>query len=233
MAREIARSGQRCTLVVLAPEDKDRIDVALRPARRVPGHRLHTVVRTGDPRNEQALLRVAAHAARAIIVIPPASLKDDESVQWTLSTLLAMRRVAEEGFAGGSSSRRATPRPGKLLSLAGERGCAGEGQLELDIITSDEVVASILAASTRQDGLYFVLRHLLAFDGCEFYVEPVPESLAGRSFDEAHDGCGRPSWSECTRRPASCCCAPSHRASGGWSARIGSSCWHRAEASGA
>src|SRR5262245_34731190 len=62
VAREIARSGQRCTLVVLAPEDKDRIDAALRPARQVPGHRLRTVVRTGDPRNEQALLRVAAPA---------------------------------------------------------------------------------------------------------------------------------------------------------------------------
>ena len=186
VAREIARSGQRCTLVVLAPEDKDRIDVALRPARRVPGHRLHTVVRTGDPRNEQALLRVAAQSARSIIVIPPATLSDDESVQWTLSTLLAMRRVAEEGFAGQVIVEARHTEARELLALAGEPGLAGPGQLELDIIASDEVVASILAASTRQDGIYFVLRHLLAFDGCEFYLEPVSEELAGRSFDEAH-----------------------------------------------
>ncbi|WP_224369024.1 CASTOR/POLLUX-related putative ion channel [Hyalangium versicolor] len=186
VAREIARSGQRCTLVVLAPEDKDRIDAALRPARQVPRHRLRTVVRTGDPRNEQALLRVAAQNARAIIVMPPANLSDDDSVQWTLSTLLAMRRVAEEGFGGRVIVEARHTEARELLSLAGEPGVAGPGQLALDIVASDEVVASILAASTRQDGIYFVLRHLLAFDGCEFYVEPVPEALAGRTFDEAH-----------------------------------------------
>lgn len=186
VAREIARSGQRCTLVVLAPEDKDRIDAALRPARQVSGHRLRTVVRTGDPRNEQALLRVAAQAAKSIIVMPPASLSDEDSVQWTLSTLLAMRRVAEEGFGGRVIVEARHTEARELLSLAGEPGVAGEGRLALDIVASDEVVASILAASTRQDGLYFVLRHLLAFDGCEFYLEPVPEELAGRSFDEAH-----------------------------------------------
>jgi len=186
VAREIARSGQRCTLVILASEDKDRIDAALRPARQVPGHRLRTVVRTGDPRNEQALLRVAASSAQAVIVTPPATLSDEDSVQWTLSTLLAMRRVAETGFAGRVIVEARHTEARELLSLAGESGVAGEGQLALDIIASDEVVASILAASTRQDGTYFVLRHLLAFDGCEFYVEPAPEALVGRSFDELH-----------------------------------------------
>lgn len=186
VAREIARSGQRCTLVVLAPEDKDRIDAALRPARQVPGHRLRTVVRTGDPRNEQALLRVAAPSARSVIVTPPATLSDEDSVQWTLSTLLAMRRVAETGFEGRVIVETRHTEARELLSLAGEPGVAGEGQLALDIIASDEVVASILAASTRQDGIYFVLRHLLAFDGCEFYVEPLPESLVGQGFDEVH-----------------------------------------------
>lgn len=186
VAREIARSGQRCTLVVLAPEDKDRIDVALKPARQVPNHRLRTVVRTGDPRNEQALLRVAAHRARAVIVTPPASLSDEDSVQWTLSTLLALHRIAEEGFHGRVivEARRTEAR--ELLSLAGERDLSGPGMLSLDIVASDEVIAGILAQSTRQDGIYFVLRHLLAFDGCELYMDPLPAELEGRGFDDAH-----------------------------------------------
>jgi hypothetical protein len=186
VAREIARSRQRCTLVILAPEDKERIDAALRPARQVPGHRLRTVVRTGDPRSEQALLRVAAHAARAVIVTPPAHLSDHDSVQWTLSTLLALRRVAEEGFHGKVIVEARHTEARELLSLAGEPGVAGPGQLSLDIVSSDEVLASLLAASTRQDGIAFVLRHLLAFDGCELYLEPLPEPLAGLRFDEAH-----------------------------------------------
>ncbi|MGZ3460777.1 MAG: CASTOR/POLLUX-related putative ion channel, partial [Archangium sp.] len=144
------------------------------------------VVRTGDPRNEQALLRVAAQHARAVIVMPPANLPDEDSVQWTLSTLLAMHRIAEEGFRGRVivEARRTEAR--ELLSLAGERDLAGPGMLSLDIVASDDVVASILAQSTRQAGIYFVLRHLLAFDGCEFYLDALPPELVGRSFDEAH-----------------------------------------------
>lgn len=185
-AREIARSGQACTLVVLASEEKERIEAALRPASRVPGQKLRTVVRTGDPRSEQSLLRVSAEHARAVVIVPPPSLGDEDSVRWTLATLLAMRRVAEGGWGGHVivEARRREARA--LLELAAAPGIAGPGALPLDVVASDDVIACILAQSTRDDAVYFVLRHLLAFDGCELYLEPLPRELEGRDWDEAH-----------------------------------------------
>lgn len=186
LAREIARSGQRCTLVVLADADKDKMEASLRPASRVPGHRLSIVVRTGDPRSEHALMRVSAQWARAVVVVPPRSLPDSPAVRWTLAVLLAMRRIADEGFAGHVIVEARRHESRALLELAGEPGVAGPRRLPLEVVASDDVIACILAQSTRDGAIYFVLRHLLAFDGCEPYLEPLPRELVGASFEEAH-----------------------------------------------
>jgi len=186
LAREIARSGQPCTLVILAAEDKDKIEASLRPALRVAKSRLRAFVRTGDARSEHALMRVSAQHARAVLVMPPPALHDDESLRWSLATLLAMRRIVSEGFRGHIlvEARRSEAR--ELLELAGEPGVAGPSALPIEVIASDDVLACILAQSTRDDAAYFVLRHLLAFDGCEPYTEPLPRALVGATLDEAH-----------------------------------------------
>jgi hypothetical protein len=186
LARELARSGQRCTLVVLTEIDKDRIEVALRAAQRSAGSRLRVVVRTGDPRTEQALLRVAAHRAKKALILPPANLDDDGSVRWTLGTLLALRRVVGEDWKGSALVLARHLDAVELLTLATGEGVAGEVNLRAEIIATDAVVAGILAQSTRERGVYQVLRHLLAFDGCELYSVPVPGDLLGRTFAWAH-----------------------------------------------
>lgn len=186
LVRELARSRQAATVVVLAPEDKARVELSVRTARNVPGQRLGIVVRTGDPRYELALVRVAADHARAIVVIPPATLSDEESVRWTLGVLLALHRVIPETWPGRVLVEARHEEARELLELAVEPEIAGPGALPIHVVATDRLVAQILAQSTRQDGIYFVLRHLLAFDGCEVYVEPVPAELVGASFDRAH-----------------------------------------------
>lgn len=186
VGRELARSRQRLRLVVLAQEAKDRVELLLRSAQAVPGGRLETVVRTGDPRYELALVRVAADRARTIVVVPPASLADEESVRWTLAVLLALRRVVPRDWSGRVLVEVRHEEALELLSLASEPELAGPGALRTEILAVDRVIAQILAQSTRQDGLYFVLRHLLAFDGSELYVETAPRALVGKTFDEAH-----------------------------------------------
>jgi hypothetical protein len=185
VARELARSGQRCTLVVLADGDKDRIEVMLRSALRVSGHRLRIVVRTGDPRSEHALLRVSAHRARAALVAPSSTLDDRASVEWSLGALLALRRVVGPEWQGRAFVLARHEEAVDLLRLAAEPDVAGPGALAAEVIAADAVIAAILAQSTREDGIYAVLRHLLAFDGCELYLEPVSGDLVKRSFDFA------------------------------------------------
>lgn len=186
VARELARSGQRCTLVVLTMDDKDRVEAVLRSAHRVPGTRLRIVVRTGDPRGENALLRVAAQHARAALVVPSSALDDTASVEWSLGALLALRRTVGEKWRGRAFVLARHAEAVDLLRLAAEPEVAGPGALAAEVIAADAVIAAILAQSTREDGIYAVLRHLLAFDGCELYLEPVTSALAKRSFDFAH-----------------------------------------------
>lgn len=186
VARELARSGQRCTLVVLSMDDKDRIEAVLRTAHRVPGSRLRIVVRTGDPRTENALLRVAAQRARAALVVPSNALSDGASVEWSLGALLALRRIVGEKWHGRAFVLARHEEAVDLLRLAAEPEVAGPGALAAEVIAADAVIAAILAQSTREDGIYAVLRHLLAFDGCELYLEPLAPSLLKRSFDFAH-----------------------------------------------
>lgn len=186
LARELSRSGQRVTLVVLATEPKDRVEAALRIAQRVPGSRLRTVVRTGDPRVEQALLRVAAHRAAKVLVVPPVSLDDEQSVRWSLGAMLALRRVVGTDWSGSVLALARHQEAIELLQLATERDVAGDAELRTEVIAVDAVIAGVLAQSTREDGVYQVLRRLLAFDGCELYTVALPGHLVGRSFDFAH-----------------------------------------------
>jgi hypothetical protein len=186
VAREFARSGQRITMAVLANVDKDRIEASLRGAHRVRGKRLKTVVRTGDPRAELALLRVSAQRARAAIIVPPQSLTDQQSVEWSLGVLLALRRVVGPGWQGRAFVVARHEDAIDLLRLAAEPDVAGPGALIAHVVAADAVIGAILAQSTREEGVYFALRHLLAFDGCELYLEPVPKDLVGKSFDYAH-----------------------------------------------
>ncbi|MFO0683161.1 MAG: hypothetical protein U0234_13980 [Sandaracinus sp.] len=186
VARELARSKQRSTLVVLTNDDKDRVEAALRSTQRVVGSRLRVVVRTGDPRTENALLRVSAHRARAALIVPSTSLDDESSVEWSLAALLALRRVVGERWPGRALVLARHEEAVDLLRLAAEPDVAGPGALAAEVIAADAVIAAILAQSTREDGVYAVLRHILAFDGCELYLEPVDARLAGRSFDYAH-----------------------------------------------
>jgi hypothetical protein len=186
LVREIARSRQRAKVVVLAVEEKAQVEIALRPAHGVPGHRLTTIVRTGEPRRELALMRVAAEHARAIVVIPPAYTDDEASVRWTLAVLLALHRVLPPEWPGRVLVEARHEEARELLELAVASDIASAGAVRTHVVATDRVVAQILAQSARQDALYFALRHLLAFDGCEIYFLPVPSELVGRPFGQAH-----------------------------------------------
>lgn len=186
LARELARSGQRLTVVVMADRERDKIEHALRLARRVPHNRARFVSRTGDPRSELALLRVSADRARSIVVVPPSNLADDETVHWALSTLLAVRRVVGPTFRGHVVVEARYADAQRVIDLAAEHDVAGPGALEAEVIASDDVIARILAQSARQEGVYHALREMLSFVGSELYLERPPSALVGKTFDEAH-----------------------------------------------
>lgn len=54
------------------------------------------------------------------------------------------------------------------------------------MIASDDLLSRILAQCVRHEVVYFALRRILAFNGCEIYLQPVPIALVGRTFNEGH-----------------------------------------------
>lgn len=187
LAREVARSRERVVMVVMAADDREKIELALRPARKLHQGRARFFARTGDPRSEIALLRVSADQTRSIIIVPPADLDDEETVSWALSTLLAVRRVVGPDYTGHIVVEARRRSAEAVLRLAAEPGVAGPGALPMEVVASDDVIARVLAQSARQEGVYFALREMLSFVGSEIYLERVGHRLEGKTFDEAHE----------------------------------------------
>jgi hypothetical protein len=187
LARELARSGQRLVVAIMSTDDKERIEQAVRPAKRVPQSRARFIARTGDPRSELALLRISADKARAIVIVPPAQLDDEATVSWALSTMLAVRRVVGPKWKGHVVVEARHRSAEDILRLAAEPDVAGPGALPAEVVASDDVIARVLAQAARQEGVYFALREMLSFLGSEIYLEPVGHRLAGRTFDEVHE----------------------------------------------
>jgi ion channel POLLUX/CASTOR len=186
IVRELARSSQRISVVVLAKEEKGRMDALLRFALEMPASKLKLTCRTGDPTSEVSLLRCCAHRAHAIVVTAPSKLDDERALRAVVSVLLSVRRAVGKDFAGRVVVESRLAIHGPLLTLTGEAGLAGEASVPMEVFASDDIVARVLAQSVRDAGVYFALRELLSFLGAEFYLESVPGTLVGKSFDEVH-----------------------------------------------
>lgn len=186
IARELARSRRRLTLVVLAHEEKRRQEAALRDSVRLPGSRLQLLTRTGDPRAESALLRVRADRAGVILVVPPSELDDEAALRFTTSTLLALRRVIGPVCRTKVVIECRRAHHAELLQLVAAPGLAGEGALPIELVAADDIIARILAQSVRHGAVHLALRELLSFAGSELYLEPLPSGFAGLTFGEAH-----------------------------------------------
>ncbi|MBK6687991.1 MAG: hypothetical protein IPG45_26185 [Deltaproteobacteria bacterium] len=186
IARELARSRRRLTLVVLAHEEKRRQEAALRDTARLPGSHLQLLTRTGDPRSEAALLRVRADRAGVILVVPPPDLDDEAALRFTTSTLLALRRVIGPVCKTKVVIECRRAHHAELLALVAAPGLVGEGALPIELVAADDIVARILAQSVRHGAVHLALRELLSFAGSELYLELPPPGFFGLTFGEAH-----------------------------------------------
>ncbi|MBI5536895.1 MAG: hypothetical protein HY898_29515 [Deltaproteobacteria bacterium] len=186
LARELARSRQRWTLVVLAEASVTAMDLALRSVSRIARSRLRIETRSGDPRDELTLLRVAADRARSVVILAPEELDDEAAGRFGFQALLALRRIAPADFPGQVIVETRHAGDEELYAAAADSSAPNTPALPLIQMAGDDVIARVLALSVRQPGVYFVLRELMTFRGSELYFEPVPKRLAGKKFGTIH-----------------------------------------------
>ncbi len=160
-------------IVILADRDRVEMETELRDRVKIP-RRASVVCRTGRGSDLSDLPIANPDESRAIIVLQGSGGDPDVEV---LKTILAVT---------GRHERRTEP----YRIIAEVRDSASEGIArlvagdEVHLLLADELVARIIAQTSRQSGLSTVYLELLDFAGHEFHVAAMP-ALDGRTFGDA------------------------------------------------
>jgi voltage-gated potassium channel Kch len=164
----------KARIVVLADQDKVEMEDEIRERVEVKG-RTRIICRNGSPIDPNDLEIASPHTAKCIIVLPPENSDPDTDV---IKTVLAITN---------NPNRRAEPyhivtqiRSAKnmaVLKLVGEKD-------NVQAILTEDLIARVVAQTSRQSGLSVVYTELMDFGGDEIYFKHEP-ALAGKTFGEA------------------------------------------------
>jgi voltage-gated potassium channel Kch len=161
-------------IVVLANKDKVEMEDEIRERVQVRG-KTRMICRSGSPIDPNDLEIAGPHRAKVIIVLPPENNDPDTDV---IKTVLAITN---------NPNRRAEPyhivtqiRDAKNMNVLKLVGVNDNVQA---ILTGD-LIARVVAQTSRQSGLSVVYTELMNFGGDEIYFKHEP-ALAGKTFGEA------------------------------------------------
>ena len=171
----IANENQKnARIVILADKDKVEMEDELRDRLETVGH-TRVICRSGSPIDMTDIEIASPHAAKSIIVLPPA---DDDPDSYVIKTVLALTN---------NPNRRLEPyhivtqiRDPKNMDVV---KMVGVKDKVLAVLTGD-LIARVLAQTSRQSGLSVVYTELMNYGGDEIYFKEEP-ALAGKTFGEA------------------------------------------------
>ena len=160
-------------VVILA--DKDPAEMAEEIDSRVGDTgRTKVILRRGDPVMMTDLAMVSLQTSKSIIILAPEDEDPDASV---IKMLLAIIR---------DPNRR--PEPYAIVAEIVERKNLELAKIiggdEIELILKNEIIARIMAQTSRQSGLSVVYSDLLDFEGDEIYFADEP-ALIGKTYREA------------------------------------------------
>ena len=163
----------KTSIVVLADRDRVAMEAEIRDKVRIP-RRAQVICRSGKGSSLADLHIANPDDSRAIVVLQNEGEDPDVEV---LKTILALT---------GRQERRETSY--RIVAEVRDQASASIARLvaghQVHLLLADELVARIIAQTSRQSGLSVVYLELLDFAGHEFHVDAYPE-LAGRTFGDA------------------------------------------------
>jgi voltage-gated potassium channel Kch len=161
-------------IVILADKDKVEMEDEIRDRVAVKG-KTRIICRSGSPIDPSDLEIASPHSAKSIIVLPPENSDPDTDV---IKTVLAITN---------NPNRRAEPyhivtqiRNEKnmgVLKLVGEKD-------HVQAVLTGDLIARIVAQTSRQSGLSVVYTELMNFGGDEIYFKNEV-GLVGKTYGEA------------------------------------------------
>jgi len=170
----IASESQRhACVVVLGEKDKVEMEDEIREKVGSTGH-LKVVCRSGSPIEQAALDIVSVNTAKSIIILAP-DIDDPDS--YVIKTLLAITNSPKR-------KKEAYHIVAEIHDLENVEAAHMVGNGEAELLLINDIVARIIAQTTRQSGLSMVYIELLNFEGDEIYFKQE-DSLVGKTFGQA------------------------------------------------
>lgn len=173
----VANASRRKPRIVIMSE-RDKVEMEDEISAKLPDlGRTRVICRHGAPTDIQDLAIVSPQQARSIIVLSPEGEDPAHADSQVIKTLLALVN---------DPRRRAAPYriAAEIRDGANAEVARVVGGSEAQLVLADDLIARIVAHSSRQAGLSAVYSELLDFDGCEIYTFDQP-ALAGNSFGDA------------------------------------------------
>lgn len=172
----VANANQRqSAIAILGDRDQVEMEDEIRHRIRDTG-RTRVVCRRGSPTEHADLDLVSPQTSKSIIILP-----DDGEEGYpdatTIKTILALTKAPD---------RRPEPYQivTELRADSNEEVARLVGNGEVELVLSGELIAKIMAQTSRQAGLSIVYTDLFDFEGDEIYFQQEPQ-LAGKTYGEA------------------------------------------------
>jgi voltage-gated potassium channel Kch len=171
IANENRKAG--AVIVVMADQDKVQMEDAIRE--RIPDTKNTKVIcRSGSPIDLTDIEIASPHTARSIIILPEGSDPDSHVIKSVLALTNNPNR-REEPYHIVTQVR--DPKNMDVVRMVGQR------DIVQPVLTND-LIARVVAQTSRQSGLSIVYTELMNFGGDEIYFKSEP-ALAGKTYGDA------------------------------------------------
>jgi len=161
-------------IVILADKDKVEMEDEIRERVDVKG-KTRIICRNGSPIDPNDLEIASPHSAKSIIVLPPENSDPDTDVIKTVLAITNNPNRRAEPYHIVTQIRN--PKNMDVLKLVGEKD-------EVQAVQTGDLIARVVAQTSRQSGLSVVYTELMNFGGDEIYFKQEP-ILIGKTFGEA------------------------------------------------
>ncbi|MEW6406788.1 MAG: NAD-binding protein, partial [Chloroflexota bacterium] len=170
-ANESRKSG--AVIVVMADQDKIEMEDAIRE--RIPDTKNTKVIcRSGSPLDLTDLEIASPHTARSIIILPEGADPDTHVIKSVLAITNNPNRH-EKPYHIVTQIR--DPKNMDVVKMVGAKD-------DVQPILTNDLIARVVAQTSRQSGLSLVYTELMNFGGDEIYFKQEP-ALSGKTYGEA------------------------------------------------
>lgn len=170
-ANQNRKSG--AVIVVMAEQDKVEMEDAIRE--RIPNSKNTRIIcRSGSPIDLTDIEIVSPHTARSIIILPEGDDPDTHVIKSVLAlTNSPNRREGQYHIVTQVRNEKSVD----VLNMIGQHD-------SVQPVLTNDVIARVVAQTSRQSGLSVVYTDLMNFGGDEIYFKDE-SALAGKTFGEA------------------------------------------------